>query len=183
MNGRPCCATSSVSAPPHLGAPLERATNWGMHRLARLPETRPIATLINRRSVGIKDLRYGAVLEADWLDIDPDELLADRITPAILISGVSYSMASATLSAQAEGPFAFDLLVQHASAHGVGAVRSIPFDAARSHHIGGRKHHFDLLADPTVYAALRRWLDGADGAGTAKDARSKAKASRRRPRS
>ncbi|MBE7188789.1 triacylglycerol lipase [Jatrophihabitans endophyticus] len=164
---------------PHLGAPLERAANWGMHRLARLPETRAIATLVNRRSVGIKDLRYGSVLEADWLDIDPDELLADRVTPAVLIPGVAYSMASATLSRQAEGPLAFDLLVQHSSAHGIGRVRSIPFDTARTHHIGG-KHHFDLLADPTVYAALRRWLDGADGAGTAKDAPSKAKGRRSR---
>ena len=31
-----------------------------------LPETRPIAVWLNQRSVGIKDLRYGALLEADW---------------------------------------------------------------------------------------------------------------------
>ena len=160
---------------PHLGAPLERVVSRGMHRLARLPETRPIAALINRRSVGIKDLRYGAILEDDWRGFDPDEFLHDRVTPGTLIPGVAYSMASATLSRDPDGRFAFDLLVQHASAHGVGKIRSIPFDPARSHHIGG-KHHFDLLADPTVYAALRRWLDGLDGAGTNKDARSEAKA-------
>jgi pimeloyl-ACP methyl ester carboxylesterase len=151
---------------PHLGAPLERFVNWGTHRLARLPETRPVAVWLNRRSVGIKDLRYGAVLEADWFDADPDELLQDRVTPALLIPGVAYSMASATLSREAEGLFAIDLLVQHSSAHGIGKVRSIPFDTARTHHIGGRKHHFDLLADATVYDALRGWLAGADGAGT-----------------
>ncbi len=37
---------------PHLGAPLERAVNAGTHPLARLPETRPFADYLNRRSVG-----------------------------------------------------------------------------------------------------------------------------------
>lgn len=147
---------------PNLGAPLERAANWGTHRLARLPETRPIARWLNRRSVGIKDLRYGALLEADWLDFDPDELLHDRCTPATLIAGVLYSQVSATLSREPEGPFAHDLLVQHGSAHGIGRTRSIPFDASRSFHIGGRKHHFDLLADPTIYETVRGWLSGGD---------------------
>ncbi|MEO9138527.1 MAG: hypothetical protein ABI345_05610 [Jatrophihabitans sp.] len=149
---------------PHLGAPLERFANWGTHRLARLPETRPIATWLGRRSAGIKDLRHGSLLEADWLDVDPDDP-ADHCTPATLLPGVAYSMVSATLSHGTEGLFAMDLLVQHGSAHGVGAARSIPFEPDRSHHIGGRKHHFDLLADPTVYAKLREWLNGADGAG------------------
>jgi pimeloyl-ACP methyl ester carboxylesterase len=150
---------------PHLGAPLERFANWGTHRLTRLPETRPFAEWLNRRSVGIKDLRYGALLEADWLDHDPDELLADHCTEAFLIPGVTYSMACATLSRQPEGWLAHDLLVQHSSAHGIGDLRSIPFDPDRAFHLGGRKHHFDLLAHPTVYDTLRGWLAGGDGAG------------------
>jgi len=149
---------------PHLGAPLERFANWGTHRLARLPETRPFAEWLNRRSVGIKDLRYGALLEADWDGHDPDELLTDHCTEALLIPGVAYSMACATLSKAPEGWLAHDLLVQHTSAHGIGPVRSIPFEPDRSFHLGGRKHHFDLLADPTVYAALRGWLAGGDQA-------------------
>lgn len=152
---------------PHLGAPLERFVNRGTHRLARLPETRPIATWLNRRSVGIKDLRYGAVLEDDWLGFDADELLFDRCTPATMLPGVAYSVASATLSREPEGLFAIDLLVQHNSAHGIGKVRSIPFEQDRTFHLGGRKHHFDLLADPLVYEQLRGWLAGADGSGSA----------------
>jgi pimeloyl-ACP methyl ester carboxylesterase len=150
---------------PHLGAPLERFVNWGTHRLDRLPETQPFATWLNRRSVGIKDLRYGAIVEEDWVGFDPDELLTDRCTPATLLPGVAYSVASATLSREPEGLFAFDLLVQHSSAHGIGKVRSIPFDRERTFHLGGRKHHFDLLADSTVYEQLRSWLAGADGGG------------------
>jgi len=149
---------------PHLGAPLERFTNWGTHRLARWPETRPFATLINRRSVGIKDLRYGALLEDDWLGFDPDELLTDRCTEAALLPGVAYSVAAATLSREPHGIFATDLLVQHGSAHGIGKTRTIPFDRERTFHLGG-KHHLHLLADRQVYEQLRRWLAGADGAG------------------
>lgn len=150
---------------PHLGAPLERFANWGTHRLNRLPETRPFASWLNQRSVGIKDMRYGALLEEDWAGFDPDELLTDRCTPATLLPGVAYSVASATLSREPHGLFAHDLLVQHGSAHGIGKVRSIPFDRERTFHLGGRKHHFHLLADSMVYEQLRRWLAGADGAG------------------
>jgi pimeloyl-ACP methyl ester carboxylesterase len=165
---------------PHLGAPLERFANWGTHRLARLPETRPFATWLNQRSVGIKDMRYGALLEEDWLGHDPDELLQDRCTPATLLPGVAYSVASATLSREPHGLFAHDLLVQHSSAHGLGKVRSIPFDQERTFHLGGRKHHFDLLADERVYTQLRGWLAGADGAGRTADEQRPRRGRRRR---
>jgi pimeloyl-ACP methyl ester carboxylesterase len=148
---------------PHTGAPLERATNAGMHLLATLPETRPFATYFNRRSVGIKDLRYGSVIEDDWRDFDPDERLVDRVSPASLLDGVAYSMASATLSKNPTGAFAHDLLVQHVSAHGTGPKRRIEFDVDRLFHLGGRTH-FHLLDDPLIYEQLRSWLQGADGA-------------------
>src|SRR5204862_448640 len=45
---------------PHLGAPLEKAANLAAYALARLPETRPLAKVVNGRSVGIKDLRFGS---------------------------------------------------------------------------------------------------------------------------
>jgi hypothetical protein len=165
---------------PHLGAPLERFANWGTHRLARLPETRPFATLINQRSVGIKDMRYGAMLEEDWVGFDADELLTDHCTPAVLLPGVAYSVASATLSREPHGLFAHDLLVQHSSAHGIGKVRSIPFDQSRTFHLGGRKHHFDLLADQRVYDQLRSWLRGADGAGQTAEERKPRRGRRQR---
>ena len=167
---------------PHLGAPLERFTNWGTHRLDRLPETRPFAAWLNRRSVGIKDLRYGALLEEDWLGFEADELLTDRCTPATLLPGVAYSVASATLSREPHGLFATDLLVQHGSAHGIGKVRSIPFDRERTFHLGGRKHHFDLLADKRVYDQMRSWLAGADGAGRTTEEQHRRGGLRRRPR-
>ncbi|SHF62159.1 PGAP1-like protein [Jatrophihabitans endophyticus] len=167
---------------PHLGAPLERYVNRGTHRLARRPETRPFAALLNQRSVGIKDLRHGSVVEADWLDFEADDP-TDNCTPASLVPGVAYSMVSATLSREPDGIFAHDLLVQHGSAHGVGAVRSIAFEADRSHTIAGGKHHFDLLADATVYDKVRGWLAGGDGAAAPVDSPRTTSGERRRSRS
>ena len=142
---------------PHLGAPLERFVNNGTRLLGRLPETRPFAEWLNRRSVGIKDLRHGAILEDDWTGWEPDDP-RDHCTPATLLPGVAYSVAAATLSQRADGLFKHDLLVQHSSAHGSGPVRRIEFETDRLFHIG-RRHHFDLLNDPQVYEQLARWLD------------------------
>ena len=145
---------------PHLGAPLERFVNRGTHAMSRLPETRPFAEWLNRRSVGIKDLRHGSVLEADWSGFDPEDL-TDNCAEATLLPGVTYSMVSATLSERPDGFFAHDLLVEHISAHGTGhphrTTRKIAFEPDRLTHIG-RRTHFDLLSDPQVYAALSRWL-------------------------
>lgn len=153
-------------AAPHLGAPLERWVNAGTHTMSRLPETLPIAKWLNRRSVGIKDLRHGALVEDDWTGGDPDDP-TDRCTPASLLPGVAYSMVSATLSRNPQGRFGHDLLVEHVSAHGTGrpdATRRIGFEVDRLFHVGGRTH-FHLLSDPLVYEQLRSWLDGTDGAG------------------
>ncbi len=48
---------------PHLGADLEKGVNVAAWALARLPETRAVAGFLNRRSPGVKDLRFGALIE------------------------------------------------------------------------------------------------------------------------
>ncbi len=161
---------------PHTGAPLERFTNAGTHALAGLPETRPFATYLNRRSVGIKDLRFGSISEQDWAGFDPDERLVDRSTPTEVLPGVAYSMMSATLSRHPSGRFAHDVMVQHASAHG---IRRFAVETAQLGHVGG-KHHLSLLGDPLVYEQLRRWLGGTDGAAPPIAARPEGSAGRRR---
>jgi hypothetical protein len=150
---------------PHTGAPLERLVARGTHLLSVLPETRPFAEWLDRRSVGIQDLRHGAIVDADWRGgwdaaaghCPQDGCLDDRCTDVPLAAGVQYSMASATLSRRPDGAFAHDLLVHHSSAHGFGAARRIAFDPDRRVHIGN-SHHFHLLSDPRIYAALREWL-------------------------
>ena len=143
---------------PHLGAPLERAVNKGTRSMAKLPETRPFAAWLNRRSVGIKDLRHGALLEADWLDVDPEDC-TDNCSDVAFLADVAYYSVSATLSRTPAGrlPFLGDLLVDHASATGHGPRRTLTFDVERTLHLGG-KHHFHLLGDRVIYEHLRNWL-------------------------
>jgi pimeloyl-ACP methyl ester carboxylesterase len=57
---------------PHLGAPLEQVVHFLSAGLARLPETRPFANFLRRRSGGIRDLRQGSLVDDDWRDCDPD---------------------------------------------------------------------------------------------------------------
>jgi pimeloyl-ACP methyl ester carboxylesterase len=141
---------------PHLGAPLERAANRAGHVLGRLAVTRPFADVINARSAGIKDLRYGACIEEDWCDCDPDEYLDDRCNEVPFLPEATYYFIGATLSKRPDSRVG-DLLVQYVSASGTGPKRRIPFDADNGRHLGGI-NHFQLLNHPAVYQQMRDWL-------------------------
>src|SRR5918999_128577 len=145
---------------PHLGAPMEKAANAFGWALGRLPETRPFADLVNVRSAGIKDLRYGSCVEEDWCDCDPDEFLRDRCNEVPFLPNATYYFVGATLSRRPGGPYGSlvgDLLVRFPSASGVGRKRRIPFEIDNGTHIGGLTH-FHLLNHPAVYDQLRTWL-------------------------
>jgi hypothetical protein len=141
---------------PHLGAPLERGANALGYALARLPETRPLAKLVNGRSVGIKDLRFGSCAEEDWCDCDPDEFLHDRCTEVPFLECATYYFIGATLSRRKES-LVGDLLVQFPSASGNGKKRRLPFEVDNGMHLPGT-NHFQLLNHPAVYEQLVSWL-------------------------
>jgi pimeloyl-ACP methyl ester carboxylesterase len=146
---------------PHLGAPLEKAANVAGWALGRLPETRPFADVVNGRSVGIKDLRFGNCVEEDWRDCDPDELLRDRCCEVPFVSSAAYYFIGATLTRDPNGPLARivgDLLVRFPSASGQGRRRRIPFEIENGCHLGGL-NHFRLLNHPAVFDQIRTWLE------------------------
>jgi PGAP1-like protein len=141
---------------PHLGAPLERAANRAGHVLGRLSVTKPFAEVINARSAGIKDLRFGSCIEEDWCDCDPDEYLGDRCNEVPFLPEATYYFIGATLTRNRESRIG-DLLVQYVSASGEGPTRRIPFEADNGRHLGGLSH-FQLLNHPAVYEQMRAWL-------------------------
>lgn len=146
---------------PHLGAPLERAAHLATNRLARLPETRAISRALAARSAGIKDLRYGTLVEADWAGRDLDAAGRGPHTRVPLADGARHFVVLATLArdeSSLSARLVGDLLVPPRSARGE-ARRAGRFGFPADHvlHVG-RRHHFQLLNDPAVYAAIRRWL-------------------------
>jgi pimeloyl-ACP methyl ester carboxylesterase len=144
---------------PHLGADLEKGVSVLGWALAKLPETRPLARIVNQRSVGIKDLRYGSLAEADWDGHDPDEYLRDRCQEVPFLPDAAYYFIGATLAPGPVGRVLGDLLVRLPSASGRGrqGSRSIPFEVDNGRHLEGLTH-FDLLNHPAVYDHIRTWL-------------------------
>jgi hypothetical protein len=145
---------------PHLGAPLARAAGYAGWALGQAPETRPFASMVSS-SDGIKDLRYGYVLDDDWADCDQDRCIRDHGREAPLLAGANHYAVSAAVTPNPGhrlGAAVGDLLVQPASAHGRrGAARHIPFRVNLGRQLGGL-HHFDLLNHRDVWAAIRDLL-------------------------
>jgi pimeloyl-ACP methyl ester carboxylesterase len=142
---------------PHLGADLEKGVNAASWALAQLPETRAVAAFLNRRSAGVKDLRYGACLDEDWNNCDPDEFLRDRCHEVPFLPTATYHFVATTAGPRALGLMIGDHLVRAKSASGVGKMRQLPFEPAHGLTLTGL-NHFDLLNHPDVYTKLLEWL-------------------------
>lgn len=142
---------------PHLGADLEKGVNIASWALSRLPETRAIAMFLNARSDGVKDLRFGACLDEDWGDVDPDEFLRDRCNEVPFLPHATYHFVASSVAPPLLGKIAGDQLVRPQSAAGIGSSRRVPFDSEQGLTLTGL-NHFDLLNHPMVYAKLRDWL-------------------------
>jgi len=153
--------THSVSlGTPHMGAPLEQAVHVLSAGLARLPETRPFANFLRRRSGGIRDLRRGSLVDEDWRDCDPDALRGAACAEIPLLEGATHCFVSAAITRSERHPLGRvlgDTLVLVPSASGRSRTRRIPFEDEHGMHLGAATH-FTLLNHPAVYERLRDWL-------------------------
>jgi pimeloyl-ACP methyl ester carboxylesterase len=136
---------------PHRGAPLEEALQVSSAALAAVPETRPFARFLRRRSAGIRDLRRGSLVDEDWRGRDPDALRAAACRELPLLEGATHCFVAATVTRSASHPvgrLVGDWLVLEPSAS---------YRAQEALHVGGA-HHLALLNHPAVYERLREWL-------------------------
>ncbi len=92
--------TSRASGAPHLGAPLEKAVNLltGVLKNLDAAGAQVPAELLDSRSAGVKDLRYGYTIDEEWAEKDPDEVFADARRNVPLVDGVGYYFLAATIS-------------------------------------------------------------------------------------
>jgi pimeloyl-ACP methyl ester carboxylesterase len=146
---------------PHRGAPLEQVTNAATAALARLPETRPLAKALNIRSSGIKDLRYGYLVDECWVDQDCDAYLRDTSREIPFLPTARHYFICATLSREADAPVGRiigDLLVLQPSAWAhPGRGQRTRFPIEHYYHLG-KANHFDLLNHPAIFEQMRRCL-------------------------
>lgn len=140
---------------PHRGAPLEKIVNATSWALSLTSETRPLADLLNRRSSGIKDLRFGAIGEDDWGEIGSDALLHDAISEHPLPAGISHHFVAGVVTSNPRHPIGIlmgDLMVRTGSSTGRGRL-----DPTTVVVLGGMRH-VDMLHQPSVVDQVMVWL-------------------------
>jgi pimeloyl-ACP methyl ester carboxylesterase len=147
---------------PHLGAPLEKAVNilGSLLRAFNHPGTQAPAQILNSRSAGIKDLRFGYTIDDEWIDKDPDAFFKDNRLNLPLVDDVGYYYIAATVTADPKHPmglFIGDIMVRVPSAagHAADPARRIPF---RSGLVFSGMDHLHMANHPDVYKVIRDFL-------------------------
>jgi pimeloyl-ACP methyl ester carboxylesterase len=93
---------------PLSGAPLEKVLHLADFTLSTIwnPVTRIVGRALRRRSAGVKDLRFGALVEEDWSGHDPDALRWPHRTPVPLIATADHYLIAGTLTGRSDHPAA-----------------------------------------------------------------------------
>jgi pimeloyl-ACP methyl ester carboxylesterase len=149
---------------PNLGAPLEKVVNLltGVLGGVDAAGAQVPAQLLNSRSAGVKDLRYGYTHDEEWLGKDPDAVFTNARLDIPLLDGVGYYFFAATVSKDPQHPVGRllgDLLVRLPSASGdtVDPVSRIPFSSGK---VFPGMSHIDIVNHPDIYEELSSLLTG-----------------------
>jgi triacylglycerol lipase len=148
---------------PNTGAPLEvfanltSATLWSLP----IPATRLVGLGLDTRSAGIKDLRFGAILDEDWQEQDPDARQRPVPHQVAPLRRAAYLIIAGSVTADPDHPLTRmigDALVTSSSASGAlddptggglfpgATVRLFP-----------KTTHLALANRPEVYDAIDHW--------------------------
>jgi pimeloyl-ACP methyl ester carboxylesterase len=151
---------------PHHGAPLERAGNWLEILMSTVPHSAPLARLGGIRSAGIKDLRYGNLVDEDWRGLR-DHTPHDSRTPVPLPAGVECFAVAASRRAKSVSHGmkpAGDGWVPVRSALGQHANPSLDLSIPEHRQFTAYGlNHFELCNSREVYERLHAWLSAQDG--------------------
>lgn len=89
---------------PHRGAGLERVTHAATGMMENFSLTRPLARLLDSRSKGILDLRYGYVSDADWRGRHFKTQYDAYLNPIARLSHAGYHFIGGSLGRSASDP-------------------------------------------------------------------------------
>jgi pimeloyl-ACP methyl ester carboxylesterase len=143
---------------PHLGAPLEKTTNVVTNVLGffNTTATRVMRDVLNTRSAGVKDLRYGNLVDQDWFNVDPDELGNNRRTPIPWLASARHHFAVGQVLAKS-GRFG-DAVVGPDSAAGRAHGSQPGASGGSDVQVMPGLDHLALARDPAVYEHIERWV-------------------------
>lgn len=148
---------------PHHGAPLERVGNLLEVLMGISRYTAPLARLGRVRSAGVKDLRFGNLVDEDWKGQHSDHAHDPRrLVP--LPARVQCFAIAATRRTKPAGPskrLPGDGLVPVKSALGQheDPALALPIPQSRQFTAYGL-NHFDLCTSREVHDRIRLWLSG-----------------------
>lgn len=147
---------------PHHGSHVERKGNYLDIILEAIPYVKPFARLGKIRSAGVTDLRYGNLVDEDWLNNDRFERKTDQRRHIPLPKQIKfYSIAAVigkkttTISTKILG----DTLVDVKSALGQhkNPDNSLLFKKGNSW-IAYENNHLDLLSNLKIFEKIKGWL-------------------------
>jgi pimeloyl-ACP methyl ester carboxylesterase len=148
---------------PMSGAPLEKLVHAADFTLTTIwnPVTRLVGRAMRRRSAGIKDLRFGALVEEDWSSHGPDELRWPRRQPVPLLPTADHYVIAGTLAGGSDHPAARvlgDPLVTFFSAKAQTLTdwRATPFADSHVRNLP-RIGHMALAHHDDVYDQILAW--------------------------
>ncbi len=146
---------------PHHGTPLERAGNWVDILMGISPYTAPFARLGKIRSAGVKDLRYGNVVDSDWESVGTEHTQDPRKRVPLPAGVQCFAMAATQQlpSGREDTQLRGDGLVPVKSALGQheNPALSLPIPTSRQSTCYGLSN-FDLLSSREVCNRIHRWL-------------------------
>jgi pimeloyl-ACP methyl ester carboxylesterase len=146
---------------PNTGANLEAFVNAASATLWALPipATRLIGLGLDSRSAGIKDLRFGNVLDEDWLEHDPGAFRRSHPHRPHRLRRARHLLIAGSVTSDPEHPLARvlgDTLVTESSAIGAVGREQELFPDAVAHTLPKLTHNA-LAHDPAVHAAIDAW--------------------------
>lgn len=150
---------------PHDGAPLEKFGNILAHTLTKLPlpYTGLAGHIINLRSDGIKDLRFGYLRDEDWVGKDQDALLEKSKYPVPLLDHIDYFVITGKILANSDSllsEWLGDIMVPKPSALGKAKEEE--------HHLNFKEEnhrefpgldHLSLMHNLDVYKEIKAHLN------------------------
>ena len=139
---------------PHQGAMLERAGNQANRLLGATPYSRPLMRLANLRSDGIRDLRFGYVLEDQWRDRPLDEPRPSSKVP--LDTQVEQLFIAGSVSEPDHPQPRGDWLVTVESGL---ATRLYPQAERLTRELFYQMGHMTMIEESRTYARIQRWLE------------------------